>query len=179
MCMEHLPIHLTSRVDQNFRARSAFQNHFEICSQDKVPDWWGWISGTFQLLIRFPFMSFPVHGSNFPSLGWLLVPPGMEEARLHKHGRSKSCKTRKLILIEQWLHMPQVGRASSAAGVLDQCAPTLSSLRVAYSTQDHKVNHCREGTVFGTREVAHISEQADSSWKLYNATIIPGYLSLG
>lgn len=53
-CAKRLPIHMTPRVDQNFRIRSAFQNHFEICSQDKVPNWWGWIRGTFQLHICFP-----------------------------------------------------------------------------------------------------------------------------
>lgn len=120
-------------------------------------------------------MSFPVHGSSFPSLGQLLVPPGTEEPRLYKHGHSKCCKTWKLISIEQWLLVPQVGRAPSAAGALDQRASSLGTLRVPYSTQDHEVNYRREGTVFGTREAAHVRtsrqllgvvQHNDHSWTL-------------
>lgn len=62
-------------VGQNFSTRLAFQNHFEIRSQDSTPTRWGldlWDILAINLLF---FSSFSVHVLNFLSLGRFLLYP--------------------------------------------------------------------------------------------------------
>lgn len=129
-------------VGQNFSTRLAFQNHFEIRSQDSAPTRWGldlWDILAINLLF---FTSFSVHVLSFPSLGWFLLPPRQEEARLHKCRHNRSCKTRLLILILQRFHTSQIRRARSqcrGAGsrVQAQCFIAGSEQALDYSSQLH------------------------------------------
>lgn len=91
--------HMYKTVGQNFSTRLAFQNHFEIRSQDSTPTRWSldlWDILAINLLF---FTSFSVCVLSFPSLGWFLLHLRYKEARHHKCRYNRSCKTHLLILM--------------------------------------------------------------------------------